>query len=67
MGDVVALEKWLTLAELAEQLGCSTRWLKYRLTEGMPSALIAGRRKFRQSETEGWLEQHGYLVKEGAA
>ncbi|HEX4732943.1 MAG TPA: hypothetical protein VH247_00915 [Thermoleophilaceae bacterium] len=60
-------ERWLSLKDLARQLGCSTRWLEYRLHEGMPSAVIAGRRKCRQSEVELWLEQHGHLLKEGAA
>jgi hypothetical protein len=53
-------EKWLTLQELAEHYGCSVRWLKYRLKDGMPSELIAGRRKMRLSETDPWLEAHGW-------
>lgn len=65
--SVIALEKWLTQDELADQLGCSPRWLRYRMAEGMPSALIAGRRKFRQTEVERWLEDHGHLRKDGAA
>jgi hypothetical protein len=60
-------ERWLSLKDLADQLGCSTRWLEYRLSEGMPSAVIAGRRKCRQSEVERWLETRGHLRKEGAA
>jgi hypothetical protein len=45
---------------LAEHYGCSVRWLKYRLKDGMPSELIAGRRKMRLSETDPWLEAHGW-------
>jgi hypothetical protein len=67
MSKIVHLEPWLPLKVLARQLGCSTRWLEYRLTEGLPSAVIAGRRKFRQSEVERWLEARGHLRKEGAA
>jgi hypothetical protein len=67
MSKIVHLEPWLPLKDLARQLGCSTRWLEYRLGEGLPSAVIAGRRKFRQSEVERWLEAHGHLRKEGAA
>lgn len=73
MTNVVRLEEWLTVDELADQLGCSTRWIEYRVAEGkqlrdpFPSAMIAGRRKFRQSEAERWLERRGHLRKEGAA
>jgi hypothetical protein len=50
---------------MAAQLGCSLRWLEYRVAEGMPTAVIAGRRKCRQSEVERWLERHGYMRREG--
>lgn len=58
---VVQLEKWLTKAQLADFLGCGVRWIEMRVAEGMPSAMIAGRRKFRPSEVEPWLERAGYL------
>jgi hypothetical protein len=60
-------ERWLSLKDLAAHFGRSTRWLEYRLREGMPSAVIAGRRKCRQSEVERWLEIHGHLRKERTA
>lgn len=67
MTKLVALEPWLTKKELAKQLGCGVRYIEYRQAEGMPHAVIAGRVKFRQSEAEGWLEQHGHLVRCGEA
>jgi hypothetical protein len=63
VSKVSTLEPWLTLAELAAHLKVSERWLKYRIKEGMPSALIGNRRKFRASETERWLEKEGHLVR----
>lgn len=70
---VVALEKWLTIGELATQMGCSTRKIEYLLaqwrhsSDPLPSAMILGRRKFRQTEIEAWLERHEQMRKEGAA
>lgn len=58
---VTALEPWLDKARLAEHLGCGVRWIEMRVAEGMPSAMIAGRRKFRASEVEAWLERAGHL------
>lgn len=58
---VTQLEKWMTKAELAEHLGCGVRWIEMRTAEGMPSAVIAGRRKYRASEVEPWLERAGHL------
>ena len=71
--SVIALEKWLTLNELAHQMGCSTRKIEYLLSQWrdsrdpFPSAMILGRRKFRQTEVEAWLERHEQMRKEGAA
>jgi hypothetical protein len=59
-------EAWLPLRLMAAQLGCSLRWLEYRVSEGMPTAVIAGRRKCRPSEVERWLERHGYMRREGS-
>jgi hypothetical protein len=36
------------------------RWIEARLAEGMPSSMIAGRRKFKVSKVEAWLKEHGY-------
>lgn len=65
--DVVNVEPWLDKRGLAEHFGCGVRWIEYRMEEGMPHALIAGRVKFRPSEVEPWLEGHGYLERRGEA
>jgi hypothetical protein len=54
-------EPWLTKRELAEHLKCSVRSIETALAEGMPHAVIFGRVKFRASEVEPWLEDHGHL------
>jgi hypothetical protein len=41
------------------------RWLRYRLKEGMPHYLIAGKVRFRVSEAVPWLERHGYIERRG--
>jgi hypothetical protein len=41
------------------------RWLRYRLKEGMPHYLIAGKIRFRVSEVVPWLERHGYIERRG--
>jgi hypothetical protein len=55
------LEPWLSKEELATHLGCGKRWIEMRVVEGMPSALIARKRKFRASEVEPWLERRGHI------
>lgn len=59
--DTRLAEPWLDKKGVAEFFGCGTSWIEERLQEGMPSALIAGRRKFRVSEVEPWLERAGYI------
>lgn len=58
-------EPWLDKRELAEHLSCSLRSIQTALTEGMPHATIFGRRKFKVSEVEPWLEARGHLVRCG--
>jgi hypothetical protein len=65
MSEVAHLEPWLDKRALAAHLGCSIRWLEYRIEEGLPHAMLAGRIKFRASEAEPWLEQHGHLKRRG--
>ncbi len=60
-GDVVHLEPWLDKKGLQEYLGCEERLIEYRMAEGMPHAKIAGRVKFKASEVEPWLAEHGYM------
>jgi hypothetical protein len=54
-------EPWLDRKALAEHLGCSVRSVELRMAEGMPCWRVMGRVKFRASEVEPWLEEHGYI------
>jgi hypothetical protein len=58
---VAQLEPWLSKQALAAHLGCSERWIEYRVQEGLPSWRIAGRMKFRPSEVEAWLLENGHM------
>jgi DNA-binding Lrp family transcriptional regulator len=60
---VTQLKVRVPLSRFAEALGCSERWLKYRVAEGMPSEIIAGRRKVIPMEAEQWLEKEGHIVR----
>lgn len=59
--SVTALEPWLDKRGLADHLGCGIRWVEMRVAEGMPCTMIAGRRKFKVSEVEPWLERAGHI------
>lgn len=59
--SVTTLEPWVDKKGLAQFFGCSVRWIESRIQEGMPSAIIAGKRKFRASECEEWLERMQHL------
>jgi hypothetical protein len=63
--SAVSLEPWLDKRGLAGHLGCSTRSIDLAVKEGMPHAIIFGRRKFRASEAEAWLEATGGLKRRG--
>jgi hypothetical protein len=58
-------ERWLGKRDLAKHLSCSVRWIELRMAEGMPHALIAGRVKFRVSEAQPWLVEHGHIERRG--
>lgn len=64
---VLPLEPWLDKRGIADHLGCKVRWIEYRMAEGLPHAMIAGRIKFRASEVERWLESNGHIERKGAA
>lgn len=49
-------ERWLTKQQLAEHLGYSTRWVEYRIHDGMPYERLGHRMRFRASEVEAWLK-----------
>lgn len=54
-------ERPLTKRELAEELRCSVRFIEYRLKDGLPSEMFAGRRQFLLSEVEPWLRRNGHM------
>lgn len=60
-------EPWLDKRAVAAHFACSVRSIEAALADGCPHATIFGRRKFRASEVEPWLEQHGYLERRRAA
>jgi len=63
-GDVVPLnrggqEPLLTKRQLASELGYSTRWIDYRVQEGMPYVKARGQKRFRLREVLAWLQELG--------
>lgn len=58
---VAQLERWLDLQGIAEFFASSPRWIEERMREGLPSAMIAGKRKFKASEVEKWLDAEGHI------
>jgi hypothetical protein len=56
-----AEEPWLDKRQTAAALGCSVRFLEYRVKSGMPSSMRFGKRCFRLPEVEAWLKRHGYI------
>jgi hypothetical protein len=60
-----AIEPWLDKAGIAQHLGCSVRSIEFAVRDGLPHAVIFGRKKFRASEVEAWLEQNGRLERHG--
>jgi predicted DNA-binding transcriptional regulator AlpA len=46
----------VTLRELADHVGFSERWVRYRVGEGMPCRRWGGRLRFDTIEVERWLE-----------
>lgn len=51
-------EPELGYQELAEELGLSVRFLRYRVSEGMPAHMhYSGRRTFLLSEVRPWMDQ----------
>jgi hypothetical protein len=54
-------ERWLDRKRLAEHYSCSVRSIEEAIDDGMPGAIISGRKKFQVSAVEPWLETNGYL------
>jgi phage terminase Nu1 subunit (DNA packaging protein) len=63
MPEPPTFEPWLDRRKLADYLSCSVRLVEIWLDEGMPYVVLGGRKKFRASEIEVWLEQNGHLVR----
>lgn len=64
-GGVASFEPWLDKHGIARHFACSVRWIERRMEEGLSHRHIAGRAKFRVSEVEPWLEDHGYIEQRG--
>lgn len=54
-------EQYLTKQGLADALGCSVRSVEGAMKAGLPHWIIFGKAKFLRSETDPWLELHGYI------
>jgi hypothetical protein len=52
-----SLEAWVTKADIASYYRFTTRWVESQVALGMPSRLISGRRRFRLSDVDKWLER----------
>jgi hypothetical protein len=60
-----APEPWLDKKGLAEYLACSVRSIELAIVDGLPWVEIMGRKKFRASQVEEWLEANGRLIRHG--
>jgi hypothetical protein len=58
-------EPWVDKKGLADHLACSVRSIDLAVADGMPYAILMGRKKFQLSEVERWLEAHGRLERRG--
>jgi transposase len=61
VNTVVQFEPYLDKREIAEHYGCSVRTVNEWLRRGAPSAMIAGRRKFRLGKLDPWLRRAGVI------
>jgi predicted DNA-binding transcriptional regulator AlpA len=50
-------EPWVNKGQVAAYLGRSKRWVELMAREGLPSRMIGGRRAYRLSEVEAWVEE----------
>ena len=51
-------EPYLTKRQIADHYRMSTRWVELRVREGAPSELIGGRRRFKISAFDQWIQEH---------
>ena len=54
-----SIERWYSQEEIAAHFGYTTRWVRNKMTEGMPYRRIGGRPRYRVSECEKWFEGGG--------
>jgi putative heme degradation protein len=64
MSTVVQLEPWLDKKGLSDFYSCGITKIEEMTAKGMPSAMIFGKRKYRASECEAWLERAGEIRRE---
>lgn len=57
MNVVQMPEPWRTKEQIADYYGYTTRWVDLKVAEGMPMRIVGGRRRFRISLTDEWLEK----------
>jgi len=50
------MEPWLSKQQVAGHYGRSTRWIELRMREGLPSRMLGGRRAYRLSTVDAWME-----------
>lgn len=48
--------RWLNIDDLADWLSAQPVWIKAKLEDGMPHALIAGNVRFKAEEVRSWLQ-----------
>lgn len=56
----VTLEPWVSKAHLTAHLGCGTRFIEQRMSEGLPHTRFSRKMvRFRVTEVERWLITEG--------
>jgi excisionase family DNA binding protein len=49
-------EPWVSKQQVAKYLGRSSRWVEHQVRAGMPSRMVGGRRSFRLSAVDEWID-----------
>jgi hypothetical protein len=58
-------EPWLDTKKLAAHYSCCVREIDYAVKDGIPHAVLFGRKKFQVSAVEPWLRENGRFGDEG--
>lgn len=64
--SVTTLEPWVDKAGIAEFFACSVSQIEKWTRAGMPSRIIAGRRKYKASLCDPWVELYDQSSKDVA-